>query len=146
MQILLRKCTTCGLEANSEAELELFKKGKVYRYGRMPFCKQCANKTNRKDGKYYLSRLMSSRRSHCKENPKRITFEGKRIQLKDNPRTNVCHNCGRKYPEELRQQTAMHHIEYNSEDPLAFTVELCFSCHTSFHNQLRKLSEKKVEA
>ena len=67
-------------------------------------------------------------------NSRRIEFKGKNISFKENPRTNVCSVCGRKYPDELKEQTCIHHIKYDPENPLANTVELCRSCHLSIHH------------
>ncbi len=43
----LRKCITCGLEARTEEELELFTKAKLNKYGRRNMCKKCHAKQAR---------------------------------------------------------------------------------------------------
>lgn len=63
-----------------------------------------------------------------------VLFKDKRILLKENPRTNICSECGRQYPEDLKHQTVMHHEHYDSDDPLEDTIELCKSCHGKLHN------------
>lgn len=67
---------------------------------------------------------------------RRIAFKNQRIALDENPRTNVCSNCGRKYPDELDEQTCFHHDEYDKSDVSANTRELCRSCHNSLHRNL----------
>ena len=43
----LRKCKDCGLEAKTEADLELFRLDKKKPYGRDTWCKECFNKWQR---------------------------------------------------------------------------------------------------
>lgn len=64
---------------------------------------------------------------------KKILFRDKRVYFLENPRKNICSECGQRYPEELKHQTVMHHENYNSDDPLENTIELCKSCHGKLH-------------
>ncbi len=81
--------------------------------------------------------------------PLRITFKGKRIRLKKNPRNGKCVNCENSIGDEfidrfgnnnLTKQTHMHHEEYHDEDPLKDAKELCNSCHSKITvmNQIRR--------
>lgn len=144
--MILRKCTQCGLEAKTKDDLELFRKNPNYPFGRANICKQCVNKKLRKGGEWCESQARSQRKWHPiynpLHNPKKIRFSGKRILLRENPRTNICSQCGRRFPEELKRQTNVHHIRYDSKNPLDFTVELCNSCHAKLHHVLRKLKRK----
>jgi hypothetical protein len=45
----LRTCRTCGLEAHTKENLELFVKRKYCRHGREQFCKDCQNRLQRED-------------------------------------------------------------------------------------------------
>ncbi|KKL28390.1 hypothetical protein LCGC14_2375640 [marine sediment metagenome] len=139
--VWLRKCVSCGLEAYTTEDLERFRKGKRNRYGRMNICKKCGNQQMRDPLKYKPSRDRNSKKWNSINgpinDPKRIGFLGKQIRFKENPRTNVCSECGRGYPDELKQQTVMHHEKYDLRNPLAHTVELCHSCHTTLHHRER---------
>ena len=42
----LRRCITCGIEAYTRDDLELFKKRATTLYGRCNMCKSCCNKTS----------------------------------------------------------------------------------------------------
>ena len=53
----------------------------------------------------------------------RIIFLGKVIQLDSNPRRGVCSHCRHV------GKTDIHHFKYDATDPLAYTIELCKSCH-----------------
>lgn len=65
--------------------------------------------------------------------PRRILFKGKRILLKEPPRTGVCSKCGRSVAKGEIKRTAIHHKKYHDEDPLKDTSELCASCHAKEH-------------
>ena len=73
------------------------------------------------------------RQYHAISNPNRIYFQGKRLQLNENPRTNVCSQCGKSYPEDLSEQTILHHTKYDPDNPLENTIEVCRGCHRKFH-------------
>jgi len=60
----------------------------------------------------------------AKENSaRRIWFKTKRVYVKDCPRTGICSLCRRK------GLTHLHHIQYDENEPLAHTIEVCPSCH-----------------
>lgn len=59
-----------------------------------------------------------------KYGPRRMKFKDTIIHLSQNPRTGICHDCGR------ATETDIHHYaEYDEQDPLKNTIELCPSCH-----------------
>ena len=62
---------------------------------------------------------------------KSFLFKKKRIHLPEDPRKEVCSNCGR------QRRTDMHHDEYDESDPLAYTRELCRSCHMKISPRTR---------
>ena len=126
---LLRKCRICGLEAYSETELEKFHKHKQALFGYENLCKLCWNAMRSKGGKHEFS----MKRGNERNNPKQIKFLGKSILLRENPRINVCSECGRCYPEELKRQTSIHHEFYDKSHVLKNTWELCVSCHAKLH-------------
>lgn len=127
----LRKCSRCGLEAKTEEDLKLFVVKKDNKYQKGNLCKKCFNKIYNKKWNPINNPINSSI-----NNPRRITFKGKQFYLVDNPRTNICSNCGKKYPEELIRQTDLHHIIYDNDNPILNTIELCLSCHTKLHRSL----------
>lgn len=125
----LRKCYECGLEAHIEGDLERFIKSKNGRYGRLNLCKACRTSRERihkrKGGKWF--------------EPNRIMYKGKPIYFKENPRINICSSCGLKYPEELGQQTHVHHWVKWLDDPLAWTDEYCVRCHPMIEAVVRRI-------
>ena len=129
----LRKCRICGLEAHSEADLEKFHKYKSLLFGHENLCKSCQNAMESKGGKYWQAKKRGNEKNNPKNNPRKIRFLGKILIFKENPRINICSECGRKFPETLKRQTAMHHEQYDVSDPLESTNELCTSCHAKLH-------------
>lgn len=86
--------------------------------------------------------------THYVLNPKRVEtgywkqfhhrqtyYKGKARAHKQNPRTGICSVCGKtgKY------QTHMHHEQYDDNDILKYTVELCGSCHAKITLHDRRL-------
>jgi len=145
----LRKCKRCGIEAQTSEDLRKFIPHKDCLHGRQNICRICWNRDRAKGGIYYEA---GSRRSKkwAKDNPERVkqikkkhrmkmvTIMGKQVAFEENPRTNICSKCGKRYPEELRSQTTIHHLKYDLEEPLANTIELCRSCHSKEHSRMAK--------
>jgi hypothetical protein len=131
MQVL-RKCRDCGKEALTTTDLEFFVKivkGQA-KYCRANLCKNCANSQLRKDGKYGQIRT----NFNLEMKTRRIRFKNKRVLMPTIIRTNICSKCGKKYPEELEQQTSLHHIKYDEEHPCDNLMEFCNSCHIKIHH------------
>jgi hypothetical protein len=64
-----------------------------------------------------------------------IAFKGQTVYLDEDPKRGVCNRC-RYVPWTVHPLTGfiyttteMHHIEYDENDPLAYTMELCKLCH-----------------
>ena len=89
---------------------------------RKKICSICENK-------HYARDYCKKHYKRFVENPKRIWFKDRRIELKQNPKTHVCSLC--------RKQglTHMHHLEYHYDDPIKDTIELCVSCHNKQRNK-----------
>jgi hypothetical protein len=56
-----------------------------------------------------------------------IRFKDKCIRLQQNPRIGVCNWCRGVVPFDCKR-TAMHHEQYDENNPLAHTIELCVKC------------------
>lgn len=67
--------------------------------------------------------LCSKCYKHKYENPRSIRFKDKRIIVEHPPRKGICQKCGKK------GLTNIHHEKYDLKNPLAYTIELCISCH-----------------
>lgn len=147
---ILRRCQYCGLEAYEEIELEKFTKAKRYNYGRRNICKPCFAQLLRIGGKYHEGHVNScinwfneNKQLRIEYMQKRITFKGKRIRLKKNPRIGICTNCGVLISEKQSRQASMHHEHYDEKHPDDGVIELCDSCHARFHDAQRKEAIKQ---
>ena len=162
--MLLRKCIFCGLEAHTQTELKKFKIAKRSKYGRENRCRKCSNKRwpespekkkeyaakwrerNPEYMKKWIKKNPEYMKEWCKKNPNywadklknQFMFKGKSIYPDKNPRLNVCSECGKTYPEDLTRQTDIHHVIYDVNNPLSFTIELCQSCHMKLHWKIWK--------
>ena len=67
---------------------------------------------------------------------KRITFMYQRIYIDFNPRKGVCSQCGK------QGLTDLHHDEYDIDNLLSNTRELCKSCHSYETWKQRKDKDK----
>ncbi len=63
---------------------------------------------------------------------RRFGFQGLRYFYKNNPRLGVCSKCGARVGIECKR-TSLHHLEYDPDNPLNHTIELCNSCHRQTH-------------
>lgn len=140
----LRICNRCGLEAHTKEELELFAICKTAKHGRRNTCKACTSARYHKEGGdpgyWAKTKIRIEGRDRTKQaewnrlnNPRHMRFKDKILLPRENPRKNICSICGRRYPEELKRQTTMHHDEYDEDNPTADTREMCNSCHSKWH-------------
>jgi len=68
-----------------------------------------------------------------------LNYKGKQITLKENPRIGVCSNCHRSVENGAIMRTQLHHLEYDNNNPLNHTIELCVRCHRQEHARLRRI-------
>jgi len=75
----------------------------------------------------------------------RVTFKNKRVRVGRgfNPRTGICSKCGKSVQKGEIKRTNIHHDQYDEQNPLAHTRELCPSCHRKEHIMLER-SKKNV--
>lgn len=69
--------------------------------------------------------------------PRRFNYKGKLAYLPKTPRKGICSQCGAVRGIDCKR-TSLHHQEYDDNDILAHTIELCNSCHTKHHRSLNK--------
>jgi len=74
---------------------------------------------------------------------KRFGFKGKNVYLDHNPRTGTCAIC-KKDCKAIGRRTSLHHHSYDDKNPLAYTVEVCNSCHTIITHSWSKGNYVKV--
>ena len=85
----------------------------------------------------YIREYNQKHKDEIRENKsRRFEFLGKTLLAESNPRINVCSNCGRVVGDEIKR-TNIHHKLYDTQNPLAHTVELCVGCHRKAHTKER---------
>ena len=85
----------------------------------------------RGDSKKWKQRNTAKVKLWAKEdNARRFTFKGKRIFVNTIPRKGICTKCGKK------GRTSLHHTEYDLNNPMAHTIEICQACHLGEHGYL----------
>lgn len=90
--------------------------------------------TSRESARRYRQRHPDRKKA---SNARRIRFLDKSPLMPTNPRKGVCTKCGKQWRPGERQ-FQMHHLRYDSQNPLAHTVEVCYGCHVAIHGIGRK--------
>jgi len=57
-----------------------------------------------------------------------VSYKGKTVTLNFEPRKGICSIC-----EKEDEHTILHHEQYDDNDPLAHTIEVCVKCHGMEH-------------
>ena len=71
--------------------------------------------------------------------PKTLTYRGKKRYFENDIRIGECHFChlyGR--TQNYHKTTQLHHLYYDDEDPLRWTLELCTGCHFKLDGKNRR--------
>lgn len=137
-----RKCRECGLEAHSNAELELFVKIRRLPFGRDNICKECFNRKYRVGEKLHEAHLKAQRKydsspkgrevsKRFRERYQKAYRETNREKIKAQslaryhiPLGSACEICG------STKNLQRHHPNYSK--PLE-VMTLCASCHRRVH-------------
>lgn len=120
----LRKCRFCGVEANNENDLQLFKLDKNYPHGRQNVCKKCDAEDRRKH--YY----------DIKEKLKPIKRQ--RDLISNSPKPLRCYFCKENiiklFGEFSGDHLVFHSVDgdHNNWEPIN-KVPAHSSCHISYH-------------
>jgi len=69
---------------------------------------------------------------------KRLKYRGKSIVYDKNIRTGTCHFCKKSTTKKEITRTVLHHLKYDNSNPLAWTVEICLSCHYKVDKKNKK--------
>jgi hypothetical protein len=64
---------------------------------------------------------------------RRLFFKGKTLWLKQH-KLGICKICRRTIESGIIKRTNMHHILYDSNDPLKHTIEVCIRDHVKIHD------------
>jgi hypothetical protein len=62
-------------------------------------------------------------------NKRRLNYLGDNIYFDKEIRTGTCYLCKRNGRTQKSKTTVLHHLKYDHSDKLAWTIEVCSSCH-----------------
>jgi hypothetical protein len=98
-------------------------RGKKYYYDNKEKCKTVRKKYRDENKEKVRKWVKEWRQNH------HLVFLGKQITLDNIERTLLCICC------RFQGSTDLHHLKYDLNDPLKYTVELCGSCHALWHHE-----------
>ena len=68
-----------------------------------------------------------------------LTYKGEKIVYDRNIRTGECYFCKKEGRKQRSQKTLLHHLKYDDSNPLAWTLEICTSCHYRVDRKNKKI-------
>jgi len=71
-----------------------------------------------------------------------MTWRRYKIFFPSEIKTGVCYFCKKEGRAQKSRRTALHHIKYNNDDPLEWTVEVCNSCHYQIDAGNKKIIQR----
>jgi len=77
-------------------------------------------------------------------NKRKLNYLGDDIYFDQEIRTGVCYLCKRDGRTQKSKKTELHHLKYDHSDKLAWTIEVCGSCHWHIDDKKRKAIAKKT--
>jgi len=79
-----------------------------------------------------------------------MTWHKKKLFFDHEIKTGVCYFCDREGKAQGSKSTALHHILYNNDNPLEWTIEVCIKCHSKVDprnlKQIQKSQAKRYFA
>ena len=75
---------------------------------------------------------------------KTITYFGDKRYFDQDVRTGVCYFCNKERRAQKTRITDLHHAKYDHSDPLAWTIEVCKSCHWQIDEHNREVIAKST--
>ena len=70
---------------------------------------------------------------------KTLTYRGQKMVFDQDIRTGECYFCKKTGRVQRTQKTNLHHLKYDDSDPLAWTLEICTSCHYRVDTKNKKI-------
>ncbi len=71
-----------------------------------------------------------------------LTWHKKKLFFDHEIKTGVCYFCKREYRAQGSTSTALHHVKYNNDDPLDWTIEVCIKCHYQIDKGNKKIIDR----
>ena len=71
-----------------------------------------------------------------------LTYRGQRIVFDQEIRIGECYFCKKSGWSKRSSTTYLHHVLYDDSDPLAWTIEVCSSCHYWIDQNNKKIVDR----
>jgi len=71
-----------------------------------------------------------------------LTTGGRKYFFPAEIKTGVCYFCKKEGRGQKSRRTALHHIKYNNDDILEWTIEVCNSCHSQIDPRNKKIIQR----
>ena len=75
-----------------------------------------------------------------------ITWHKKKLFFDHEIKTGACYFCDREGKAQGSKSTALHHVIYNNDNPLEWTIEVCIKCHSKVDpNNLKQIQKSDAK-
>jgi len=71
-----------------------------------------------------------------------MTWNKKKLSFDHPIKTGVCYFCKRHGRLQMAKSTALHHVKYDNNDPLDWTIEVCTKCHYQIDKGNKKIIDR----
>jgi len=71
-----------------------------------------------------------------------LTTGGRKYFFHAEIKTGVCYFCKREGRAQRSKTTVLHHVKYNNDDPLEWTIEVCTKCHYHIDQGNKKIIQR----
>ncbi|KAG2473361.1 MAG: hypothetical protein NPMRTHETA2_1260003 [Nitrosopumilales archaeon] len=71
-----------------------------------------------------------------------VTWHKKKLFFDHEIKTGVCYFCKRDARAQRSRSTVLHHVKYNNDDPLDWTIEVCTKCHYQIDKDNKKIIDR----
>ena len=71
-----------------------------------------------------------------------MTWHKRKLFFDHEIKTGVCYFCKRDARAQRSRSTVLHHVKYNNDDPLDWTIEVCTKCHYQIDKDNKKIIDR----
>ncbi len=76
-------------------------------------------------------------------NKRSITYRDEKRYFDQVVRTDECYFCKKEDRKQRSEKTLLHHLKYDDSHPLAWTLEICTSCHYRVDKNAKKIIDRQ---
>jgi len=101
------------------------------------------------NGKFRIPQLLTKRPTINAKNreiwqKRTMIWKRKKLFFDQDIKTGICYFCTKEGMKQKHSKTSLHHIKYDNQDPLLWTIEVCLKCHFQIdRDRIRRNSYSK---